>query len=205
MVEADMPTAAPAVNQVTGAPPTTQEMKGTGVKVATSKGLVDIAQVQAIAQRTIPSDAPLVKMISSNQSQEYFAVATTQGFEIIQNDSSSNKLKKKIQILNESVELIEMMYKTNFIVLVLSASPNKVVIWDDFERKNRTEISFNSVIRNIRLRKDMLVVVLDTKTFIFSFMNLKLIENIETGPNPNGLCGLAAAEKAISKTLVVMN
>jgi|LauGreDrversion4_2_1035121.scaffolds.fasta_scaffold360551_1 hypothetical protein len=144
-------------------------------------------------------------MISSNQSQEYFAVATTQGFEIIQNDSSSNKLKKKIQILNESVELIEMMYKTNFIVLVLSASPNKVVIWDDFERKNRTEISFNSVIRNIRLRKDMLVVVLDTKTFIFSFMNLKLIENIETGPNPNGLCGLATAEKAISKTLVVMN
>jgi len=107
--------------------------------------------------------------------------------------------------LNESVELIEMMYKTNFIVLVLSASPNKVVIWDDFERKNRTEISFNSVIRNIRLRKDMLVVVLDNKTFIFSFMNLKLIENVETGPNPNGLCGLATAEKAISKTLVVMN
>jgi hypothetical protein len=51
----------------------------------------------------------------------------------------------------------------------------------------------------------MLVVVLDNKTFIFSFMNLKLIENIETGPNPSGLCGLATAEKAISKTLVVMN
>jgi len=98
-----------------------------------------------------------------------------------------------------------MMYKTNFIVLVLSAARHKVVIWDDFERKNRTEISFNSVVRNIKLRKDMLVVVLDTKTFIFSFMNLKLIENVETGPNPYGLCGLATAEKAISKTLVVIS
>jgi WD repeat-containing protein 45 len=98
-----------------------------------------------------------------------------------------------------------MMYKTNFIVLVLSATRHKVVIWDDFERKNRTEISFNSVVRNIKLRKDMLVVVLDTKTFVFSFMNLKLIENVETGPNPYGLCGLATAEKAVSKTLVVLN
>ncbi len=98
-----------------------------------------------------------------------------------------------------------MMYKTNFIVMVLSAARHKVVIWDDFERKNRTEISFNSIVRNIKLRKDMLVVVLDSKTFIFSFMNLKLIENVDTGANPYGLCGLATSEQAISKTLVVIN
>jgi hypothetical protein len=97
------------------------------------------------------------------------------------------------------------MYKTNFIVLVFSASRHKVVIWDDFERKNRTEISFNSVVRNIKLREDMLVVVLDTKTFIFSFMNLKLIENVETGHNPLGLCGLATNKKATMKTLVVLS
>jgi hypothetical protein len=48
-------------------------------------------------------------------------VATTQGFEIIQNDCSSDKIKKKLQNLGESVELIEMMYRTNFIVLVLSS------------------------------------------------------------------------------------
>lgn len=90
-----------------------------------------------------------------------------------------------------------MMYKTNFIVLVLSAQRHKVVIWDDFERKNRTEISFNSAVRAIKLRKDMLVVVLETKTFVFSFMNLKLIESVETGPNPFGICGLSTAEKAV--------
>lgn len=103
-------------------------------------------------------------------------MATTNGFEIIQNDSSSDRIKKKLQNLGQTVELIEMMYKTNFIVLVLASARHKVVIWDDFERKNRTEITFNSQVKNIKLRKDMLVVVLEQKTFVFSFLTLNLIE-----------------------------
>ena len=125
----------------------------------------------------LASDQP-INHIACNQTQEYFAVATNIGFEIVQNDSSSTRLKKKSQVLNESVCLIEMMYKTNIIVLVLASQKNKVVIWDDHEKKNRTEITFNagSEIRNIRLRKDMLVVVLDDKVFVFNFETLKLIE-----------------------------
>lgn len=78
----------------------------------------------------------------------------------------------------ESVALIEMMYKTNIIVLVFEKSKNKVVIWDDHEKKNRTEITFNnsSEIKNIKLRKEMLVVVLDDKIFVFNFETLKLME-----------------------------
>jgi len=88
------------------------------------------------------------------------------------------KLKKKSQFLGESVELIEMMYKTNIIVLVFSNQRNKVVIWDDHEKKNRTEITFNNniIIKNIKLRKEMLVVVLEDKVFVFNFETLKLIE-----------------------------
>lgn len=52
------------------------------------------------------------------------------------------------------------------------------MIWDDHEKKNRTEITFNqnSEIKSIKLRKDMLVVVLDDKIFVFNFETLKLIE-----------------------------
>ena len=96
-----------------------------------------------------------------------------------------------------------MMYKTNFIVLVLSSARHKVVIWDDYERKNRTEITFNSVVKNVKLRKDMLVVILEQKTFIFSFLTLQLIEQVDTGFNPLGLCGVATAEKAISKIIAL--
>lgn len=80
--------------------------------------------------------------------------------------------------MGESVELIEMMYKTNIIVLVMSHQRNKVVIWDDHEKKNRTEITFNNniEIKNIKLRKEMLLVVLEDKVFVFNFETLKLIE-----------------------------
>lgn len=92
-----------------------------------------------------------------------------------------------------------MMYKTNIIVLVFTKQKNKVVIWDDHEKKNRTEITFaaSSEIRNIKLRKDILVIVLDDKIFVFNFETLKLIEQIETSYNPLGLCAISTAEKPI--------
>jgi hypothetical protein len=42
-----------------------------------------------------------------------------------------------------------MMYKTNFIVLVMTAAKQKVVIWDDHEKKNRTEITFKTDVKKI--------------------------------------------------------
>ena len=98
-----------------------------------------------------------------------------------------------------------MMYKTNFIVLVLSSARHKVIIWDDHERKNRTEITFNSVIKAVKLRKDMLVIVLELKTFIFSFVTLQLIEQVETATNALGLCGIATNERAVSKVIALPN
>ena len=96
-----------------------------------------------------------------------------------------------------------MMYKTNVIVLVYEQQRNKVVIWDDHEKKNRTEITFNAnqLIMNVKLRKDMMIVVLNEKAFIFNFVTLKLIEQVDTFPNPTGLCALSQAEKPISKII----
>ena len=78
------------------------------------------------------------------------------------------------------------------------------MIWDDHEKKNRTEITFNAnnEIMNIKLRKDMLVVILEDKTFVFNFETLKLIEQVDTCLNPAGLCGVASDEKPISKIVV---
>lgn len=71
---------------------------------------------------------PVVNCLAVSQTQKYFAVGTSTGFEIIQNDSSISpkKLKKNV-ILNESVVMIEMMYKSNFIALVFEKDRNKVI------------------------------------------------------------------------------
>ncbi len=75
-----------------------------------------------------------------------------------------------------------MMQTTNIFVLVMTNQKNRLVIWDDNEMKNRTEITFNAGqdIKNIKLRKDMLIVVLEDKVFVFNFDTLKLIEQVET-------------------------
>ena len=62
----------------------------------------------------------------------------------MQNDSGSLRLKKKVQGLEKNIAIVEMMYKTNVIVLVYESARNKVVIWDDHEKKNRPEITFNA-------------------------------------------------------------
>lgn len=89
---------------------------------------------------------------------------------------------KKSRVIGESVALIEMMQTTNIFVLVMTNQKNRLVIWDDNEMKNRTEITFNAGqdIKNIKLRKDMLIVVLEDKVFVFNFDTLKLIEQVET-------------------------
>lgn len=45
------------------------------------------------------------------------------------------KDKKKVVELIGNVKLIEMMFKTNFIALVLANAKHEVVIWDDHEKK----------------------------------------------------------------------
>lgn len=130
-------------------------------------------------------------------------ISTSTGFEIIQNDCGDGKLRKKTYNLRKPVALAEMMYKSNIIVLVLESERNNVVIWDDHEKKIRTEITYGAdyKILNIYLRKDVLVVVFETKAFVFSFETFKLIEKVRTGSNPLGLCAVAQAERPVNEAI----
>ena len=45
--------------------------------------MVSKEEVKKMTEKNIPLDAPKVNRISTNQSQEFFAIGTAQGFEII--------------------------------------------------------------------------------------------------------------------------
>lgn len=100
-----------------------------------------------------------------------------------------------------------MIYKSNIILLVYANQKNKLIIWDDLEKKNRTEITFNASneIKNIKVRKDILVAVLEDKVFIFNCETLKLIEQVETCINPLGLVGISTDEKPINKSVACLH
>jgi len=48
-------------------------------------------------------------------------------------------------------------------------------------------MSFRSKIKNVKLKNDKVVVVLEKKIFVYNFTDLKLLDQIETCPNPRGM------------------
>ena len=94
------------------------------------------------------------------------------------------------------------MYKSNLIAIVFEKDKDKVVIWDDYEERTKTEISFHSEVKNIKLSKEHMVVVLDEKVFVFNFGSLKWIDQIETIENPNGIVALAQGDNPLNKVVV---
>jgi WD40 repeat protein len=88
------------------------------------------------------------------------------------------------------VLLASMLFQTNIFALVLAQDPRKVVLWDDYQKKKiQTLRSFYDV-KNVALRRDVIVVVSEYRVYLYSTQTLKVIRQLETTSNPRGLCGL---------------
>ena len=91
--------------------------------------------------------------------------------------------------------MVVMLYRTNILALVGSESnpiynKNKVIIWDDYQKKSLSELKFSQNILNIKLRKDKIVVICLDKIYIFSLSSFQSIDIIETGENTHGVIGI---------------
>ena len=51
-------------------------------------------------------------------------------------------------------------------------------------------MSFRTEVKGTRLKGDRIVVILESKIFVYNFSDLKLLDHIETCPNPLGLCSM---------------
>ena len=63
--------------------------------------------------------------------------------------------------MNGGIGIIEMLGQSNLLALVGGGSnpkypPNKVIIWDDNEAKEISELAFHSEIKGIKLKIDKL-------------------------------------------------
>lgn len=87
------------------------------------------------------------------------------------------------------------MFRTNILALVGGGDKpkfpkNKVFLWDDLSFKCIGELSFKTNVKAVKLTKDKIVVVLDNRTYIYNFDDLRLIDAIETCLNTKGLVAL---------------
>ena len=169
-------------------------------------------------ERPFPAATDLLH-ISYNQDYGCFAAGTKTGFRIYNCDPFREIFRRDLgpsppaapgeeaaQAIHQppaaasggggGIGVVEMLFRCNILALVGGGDaphypPNKVMIWDDHQSRCIGELSFKSPVRGVRLRRDRIVVVLENKIFVYNFADLKLVQQIETAPNPKGLCSVS--------------
>jgi len=139
--------------------------------------------------------------ITFNQDYSCFGIGTEGGFIVMDTDPLSERFKRDFE--DGGIGIIEMLYKCNIIALVGGGKnpkypKNKVMIWDDIQAQCIAELEFSTDVCGVRLRRDKIFVILETKIYIYNFGNLKLVhECIKTYSNPKGICSISQGEEDI--------
>lgn len=131
--------------------------------------------------------------VTFNQDASCFAVGTETGFSIF----NAYPLKHNFtRDMKGGIGIIEMLNRSNILALVGGGenpkyASNKVVIWDDNEGKEISELRFMSSVKNVKLKRDKLFVICEQKIYIFAFLSFVNIENLDTYENPKGLIAIS--------------
>lgn len=136
--------------------------------------------------------------VAFNQDYGCFSCGTQTGFRVYNCDPFKEAFYKDLD--GAGISIVEMLFRLHILALVGGGksprySPNKVMIWDHHQSRCIGELSFRSEVRGVRLRRDKIVVVLESKIYVYNFADLKLLHQIETWSNTKGICALSPAPK----------
>eukprot|EP00002_Diphylleia_rotans_P040320 TRINITY_DN9529_c0_g1_i1.p1 TRINITY_DN9529_c0_g1~~TRINITY_DN9529_c0_g1_i1.p1 ORF type:complete len:351 (+),score=66.11 TRINITY_DN9529_c0_g1_i1:61-1113(+) len=129
--------------------------------------------------------------VGFNQEASRFCCGTDDGMVVYSCDPLKERFRERFG--SAGIGYIEMLFRTSIFAIVGGgknpwAALNKVMVWDDQQKKVVAELEFRSQVKSVRLRRDRIIVVLENKVFIYNFTDLKLLQQIVTVENPKGLC-----------------
>ncbi|CAG9463332.1 unnamed protein product [Pedinophyceae sp. YPF-701] len=137
--------------------------------------------------------------VAFNQDASFFVVALEKGFRVYNAESPVDSMRRED---GQGIAQVEMLFRCNIFALVGGGadpqySPSKVMIWDDHQGSCIGELSFRSPVRRVCLRRDRVAVALEHKALVYNFADLRLLHQIETIDNAEGLLALSAGASTV--------
>ncbi|XP_060837428.1 WD repeat domain phosphoinositide-interacting protein 4-like [Rhopalosiphum padi] len=141
--------------------------------------------------------------LSFNQDRTCFACCTETGLRIYNVEPVSPREKFDFG----GVSKCEMLNRTNLFAIIAGGkypkySQNTVLIYDALLQKFVMEITCASSVKSVRMRRNKIIVVTMDKISVFTFPSVvKHIINLETRPNPMGLCEITPLETSTKQII----
>ncbi|PSR79144.1 WD40-repeat-containing domain protein [Coniella lustricola] len=117
------------------------------------------------------------------------STGTSKGFRIYHSDPFSKIFSSD----DGNVSIIEMLFSTSLVALVLS--PRHLIIQNTKRASVICELTFRSAVLAVRLNRRRLAVVLEEEIYLYDIANMTLLYVISTSPNPTALCALSPSSE----------
>ncbi|KAF4364496.1 hypothetical protein F8388_007073 [Cannabis sativa] len=143
----------------------------------------------------VSSNTPSTINLTFSHDQSFIAACTETGVQLFSCDPF-----RAIDLREEGgISTVEFLFGSNIWALVGGGtSPEfdrkKVRFWENAKNCFIGEISCRSVVLSVRMRRDFIFVVLENRTLVYNYSNLKIYCQIETAANPKGLCAASVGD-----------
>lgn len=129
--------------------------------------------------------------------QEQIVVGTSNGFRIIHLESHKittrrDKSDASSTAFQGGFCFVAPLFSTQILMLVGSSNnsrypPTKVYVWDEYQADMKGEVRFRSEVKNVLVRREKFVVILEQITYVYTWSPLQPVDSINTTPNESGV------------------